>query len=110
MAGLKPELVPMDGGTAQRINGLINDQVACRKNSYMPFSNNDVAAQVFGGLLQSYGIICRLFIRTAEPDDPKYFQCVVMSGDVMRCPVYGTTPGGESRGEHERIDKIKALQ
>ena len=107
---LNHELVPMDGWSAQRISKMITDQVDCGHNFDMPFNNTRAAAIFFAGLFNSYGVICMELVKTSPSEDSKDHQCVVLSGDVMRCPKFGSTPEGEPLGYHEKVRVIAELQ
>ncbi|MBP9702605.1 hypothetical protein KBD69_02865 [Candidatus Woesebacteria bacterium] len=104
------ELINLDGGSAQRVNKIISEQVGCGESIDMPITYSSVLAVIGGGLLLPYGVVCKELTRRATTDDNKDIQCVVLSGEATRCPLYGSTEEGGVASDAERIQKLIELQ
>lgn len=97
-------LVRMDEGSANVVGGLVEKEVGCGNTMNLPTESG-----AFDFL--RHGLFCKAMFATAELNDSQWKQqCVAMGGFVERCPVFGTTSTGESKGEHEKLKKLVELQ
>ena len=97
-------LVRMDRGSANVVGNLVENGVGC---------GNTMNLQTEGGLFDflRHALFCKAMFASAKPDDSQSAQqCVAMGGLVEKCPSFGMTSSGESRGEHERLQKLRDLQ
>jgi hypothetical protein len=103
-------LVPMDGWSSSVVSQQIEEGAACHQTMSLEIDPFSTAARFFT-MFSQYGVFCKEMIKgSSQGDAPEHAQCVVMGGDVNRCPLYGATAKGESHGEHEKLRKLNELQ